>query len=134
MRWMCPWARGVLVATTVLASCAQAERLPPLRSGDLIFHTSRSRQSKAIQAATHSVESHVGIIEVAPDGTFVVEAIQPVSRTPIAQWLARGEGRHLRILRVRSLSSQQASNILRAAKRFLGRPYDAQFGPGDEAL
>jgi hypothetical protein len=33
-----------------------------LRDGDIIFHTSRSAQSIAIQRATHSKYSHMGII------------------------------------------------------------------------
>ena len=42
-----------------LAPCALATTL---RDGDIIFHTSRSAQSAAIQHATHSRYSHVGLI------------------------------------------------------------------------
>lgn len=35
---------------------------PQLRDGDLIFHTSQSAQSQAIQLATHSPYSHCGIV------------------------------------------------------------------------
>ncbi len=34
----------------------------PLRDGDIIFHASRSSQSLAIQRATHSPYSHMGLI------------------------------------------------------------------------
>src|SRR5262245_5809101 len=37
-----------------------ASAAPAVRDGDLIFHTSRSAQSAAIQRATHSPYSHVG--------------------------------------------------------------------------
>ena len=35
---------------------------PTFQNGDIIFQTSNSSQSKAIQLATHSPYSHVGII------------------------------------------------------------------------
>ncbi|WP_206680678.1 hypothetical protein [Hymenobacter polaris] len=35
---------------------------PTLREGDLIFHTSQSAQSQAIQLATHSPYSHCGLL------------------------------------------------------------------------
>ena len=39
-----------------------AETTPRLRNGDLIFQTSQSAQSRAIQLATHSAYSHCGIL------------------------------------------------------------------------
>ena len=46
----------MLLLATFLAPCALATSL---RDGDIIFHTSRSAQSAAIQRATHSRYSHV---------------------------------------------------------------------------
>ena len=49
----------MLLLATFLGPCALATSL---RDGDIIFHTSRSAQSAAIQLATHSRHSHVGLI------------------------------------------------------------------------
>jgi hypothetical protein len=57
-----------------------------LRTGDVVFQTSRSAQSRAIQEATASLWSHVGIIEVTTKGTWVIEAVGPVKRTPWRTW------------------------------------------------
>jgi hypothetical protein len=54
-----------------------------IQSGDIIFQTSLSEQSKAIQLATKSEYSHCGIIFKEGNDYYVFEAIQPVKRTPI---------------------------------------------------
>ena len=61
-----------------------------LQPGDIIFHVSRSAQSKAIQLATKSPYSHVGVVESGSDGLVILEAVQPVKRTPVGEWIARG--------------------------------------------
>src|SRR6185503_6516185 len=60
----------------------------PLRDGDIIFHTSRSAQSVAIQRATHSPYSHVGLIFIRDGKPYVFEAISTVRYTPLAKWTA----------------------------------------------
>ncbi|MFB1480226.1 YiiX/YebB-like N1pC/P60 family cysteine hydrolase [Corallococcus sp. RDP092CA] len=105
-----------------------------VRTGDVVFQTSGSRQSKAIQAATHSPLSHVGLVEVTPEGVFVVEAVQPVKRTPFAQWRARGVKGRLLVMRPQGVDDAARARAVAEAKRHLGKPYDALFGWGDEAM
>ena len=52
-----------------------------IREGDLIFQTSLSGQSRAIQLATHSQYSHCGIIHLKGTDYFVYEAVEPVKWT-----------------------------------------------------
>jgi hypothetical protein len=106
---------------------------PELRQGDLVFGDSRSAQSNAIQLATGSPWSHVGIVEVAPDGVFVVEAIGRVSRTPWPAFRRRAGGRVL-VLRPREVGEPARERAVAAAKALLGRPYDARFGWGDDRI
>ena len=61
------------------------------QNGDIIFQTSMSNQSKAIQLATNSRYSHMGIIYENEGQYYVYEAIQPVKLTPLEQWIKRGE-------------------------------------------
>lgn len=144
MRWI---VRGlwllalVLVGATWLvgrgtqAAPRQAEGVAAkVRTGDVVFQTSGSRQSKAIQVATHSPLSHVGLVEVTPEGTFVVEAVQPVKRTPFAQWKARGVKGRLLVMRPQGVDEAAKARAVAEAKRHLGKPYDALFGWGDEAM
>ncbi len=130
MRW------SVLVAVWLGAHGAvAAPRLEAgLRTGDIVLHTSRSRQSQFIQAATQSPLSHVGMVEVTPQGAWVVEAVQPVQRVPFAKWKARGVKGRILVLRPKALSDAQRQQAVDAAKTHLGKPYDGRFGWDDEAM
>jgi hypothetical protein len=62
-----------------------------IKDGDLIFQTSLSGQSKAIQLATKSKYSHCGLIYKQGNDFYVFEAVQPVKRTRLDKWIARGQ-------------------------------------------
>lgn len=120
------------IAHTAAAAPRDVEAM--LKTGDLVFQTSRSQQSQAIQVATDSPFSHVGLVEVTPRGVFVVEAVQPVKRTPFEQWKTRGVGGRVLVTRPEGLTEAQRGAAVKAAKQYLGRPYDWRFGWGDDAL
>lgn len=111
-----------------------------LQDGDIIFQTSRSSQSKAIRLATRSKYSHCGLIFQADTGKrewYVLEAVQPVKRTPLAAWIACGEGGHYVVKRPVTdppLSDQALGAVKRAGERFIGTKYDLYFGWGDERI
>jgi len=78
---------------TIPTEIAQKDRKSiskELQNGDLIFHTSQSSQSQAIQIATNSKYSHMGIIYKDGKEYFVYEAIQPVQITKLDDWINRG--------------------------------------------
>jgi len=129
-----PPAAWLLFLTLACGPRPATAAAPALQSGDLVFQTSRSRQSAAIQAATHSPLSHVGLVEVTAEGPFVLEAVQPVRRTPWERWRARGEGGRVLVLRPSGLTPERREAAVREALRHLGKPYDLRFGWGDEAL
>ena len=83
-----PFSLLVLLA---LSGCGKSVT-DQVRDGDIIFHTSRSPQSGAIQKATHSKYSHMGIIFLRDGNPFVFEANKTVQYTPLEKWIARGEG------------------------------------------
>ena len=62
------------------AACSQP--LPNVRDGDVIFQTSRSSQSLAIQRATHSRFSHMGLIFIWSGEPYVLKAAATVRYTP----------------------------------------------------
>lgn len=124
-----------LVVVGIAVSCRTRAAEPSLETGDVVFETSRSSQSAAIQWATRSRWSHVGIVEVADDGTFVIEAIGRVSRTPWPAWRRRAQrGGDLLVLRPRGLSDAQRTAAVERAKAFLGRRYDPRFEWSDDRI
>ncbi|KAA9332472.1 YiiX family permuted papain-like enzyme [Hymenobacter busanensis] len=109
-----------------------------LREGDLIFHTSQSAQSRAIQLATHSPYSHCGLLFRQGGEWQVLEAVQPVGITPLEVWIARGQGKYFVVKRLRDaetvLTPRTLRRLLRAGHRYRGRPYDPYFGWSDKRM
>ena len=112
--------------------------LPTLMDGDIIFHTSRSSQSIAVQRATHSQYSHMGLIVHRSGKPYVFEAISTVQFTPLDQWVARGTGQHFVVKRLRNaktiLSPPALQKLKTAASGFVGCPYDLVFGWSDDQI
>jgi hypothetical protein len=131
-----------LAATTVwmlgaLAACG-ARSLPLVQDGDIIFHTSRSSQSEAVQRATGSRYSHMGLVLYRNGAPYVLEAAATVRYTPLAEWVARGSGQHFVVKRLRTASTALGPKAVQAlreeARKLEGRPYDLTFEWSDERL
>ena len=75
-----------LVGSLVLVGCTTGGDYDA-HDGDIVFHTSRSAQSQAIQLATKSPYSHMGIVYLRDGKPFVLEAVQPVKLTPLDEWI-----------------------------------------------
>jgi len=109
-----------------------------LHDGDIIFQTSLSSQSKAIQVATHSPYSHCGIIYKDANQYYVFEAVQPVKRTPLASWIARGKGEHFVIKRLKNadtiLTPRVKRLMLTEGKKMTGKNYDSEFNWNDDRI
>ena len=133
---MDPMLRHLATATLLclcLGACPKPGYLP--RDGDVVFQTSRSRQSLAIQLATHSRYSHMGIVYLRHGRPFVFEAVGPVRLTPLRAWIARGVGHHFVVKRLRHAGSVLTPKVLarmkQAGEKLLGRRYDLAFGWSD---
>lgn len=120
------------------AAASTAQIAPQLRDGDLIFHTSQSAQSQAIQLATHSTWSHCGILYQQGGQWQVFEAVQPVKLTPLTDWVARGQGGHFAIKRLRdaatALTPTALARLKAAGQPMLGHNYDLYFGWSDDRI
>lgn len=129
-----------LVCLTVLMFVSgkpqPASKLPEVlvKTGDVVLQTSRSSRSALIRKASDSPYSHVGLVEVAKDGVFVLEAVQPVSRTPWKTWRARGVGGKVTVLRATALDSAALAKVVAEARAELGKPYDARYRWDDESI
>ncbi len=109
-----------------------------IREGDIIFQTSQSSQSKAIQLATHSKYSHCGIIFKDSAGFYVLEAVQPVKHTALDKWIAKGlDGRYV-IKRLKNASQELNNDVIAnmtiVGYLFTGSSYDTYFGWSDDKM
>ena len=109
-----------------------------IQDGDLIFQTSRSGQSKAIQLATKSTYSHCGIIYKIGNAFYVYEAVQPVKTTPLNAWIARGSGGKYIVKRLKKAAIILTTDVLKKMKvegeKLKGKNYDMLFGWSDESI
>lgn len=109
-----------------------------IKNGDLIFQTSLSGQSKAIQLATNSKYSHCGIVYNDNGQLYVFEAIQPVKTTPLDKWIARGENGHFVIKRLKNADQVLTAKTLEKMKsegdKFKGKNYDLTFEWSDDKI
>ncbi len=125
----------------------KSEGFSIIKEGDIIFQTSTSSQSKAIQLATKSKYSHVGIIfkndvdknKNSNENDFLVlEAVQPVKYTPLEEWIKRGENSHFVVKRLKNADALLREKVIQKMKdkgeQFLGKPYDLYFEWSDEKI
>ncbi|MDR1075720.1 MAG: YiiX family permuted papain-like enzyme [Xanthomonadaceae bacterium] len=105
------------------------------QEGDIVFHTSRSAQSLAIQQATRSPYSHMGVVLMRDGQPHVFEAARTVRYTPLREWLDRGVGGHYVVKRLDPPPDPQAiARLHAAARRFEGKPYDLAFAWSDRRI
>ncbi|MBN2425083.1 MAG: YiiX family permuted papain-like enzyme [Calditrichaceae bacterium] len=125
----------ILFTILLLLSCSSA---PEFQNGDIIFQTSLSSQSKALQLATKSKYSHMGIIYKKDDKLFVYEAIQPVKLTPLDKWINRGKDKHYVVKRLKDhekiLTSDVLAKMKKYGEKFKGKNYDIYFEWSDDRI
>lgn len=105
-----------------------------LQSGDLIFVKEKVQASpfeRAIRASTGAY-THVGIVEQAQDGLYILEATSKkgVTRTPWAEF--NKENARFDVMRLKINIDIPAT--LQRAKRYVGRPYNFTFSSQEEKL
>ncbi len=109
-----------------------------LKNGDIIFQTSLSMQSIAIQLATKSKYSHCGLIYRKGKEYFVFEAVQPVKLTPLEKWIARGKDGKFTIKRIKNaniiLTPVTIERMKKVGDKLMGKNYDLTFEWSDEKI
>jgi uncharacterized protein YycO len=107
----------------------------PFQEGDIIFQTSRSSQSLAIQQATKSPYSHMGVVLSKGGELLVLEASATVQYTPLQAWIARGDGGRYVLKRLSGgLNATQKSSLRTSAKSYEGKSYDLTFEWSDNRI
>jgi hypothetical protein len=115
-----------------------AEANNEIRDGDIIFQTTESESSRAIALATHSQYTHCGLIYSENNKMYVMEAVQPVSSTPLDEFIKRGKEHHYVIKRIKDADSILTHDALSKMKseeeKLKGKNYDIYFGWDDDKI
>lgn len=121
-----------------LISCQSKTDTTGIQNGDIIFQTSTSGQSKAIQIATGSKYSHMGIIYKLGNDFFVYEAVQPVKLTPLNDWINSGENGHYVVKRINQseslLNPETLTKMKKIGEKYSGKDYDLYFEWSDSRI
>ena len=128
----------ILFSLIILISCHSKTESTELQNGDIIFQTSKSGQSKAIQIATGSKYSHMGIIYKQGNDYFVYEAVQPVKLTPLSDWIKQGENGHYVVKRIKNsenlLTPGTLAKMKQIGEKYAGKDYDLYFEWSDSRI
>lgn len=133
---------AMLFVTINCISCNQNYKIEnlekELKNGDIIFQTSKSNQSKAIQLATNSKYSHVGIVYINDDRLYVYEAVQPVKLTLLEEWVERGENNKYVVKRLKNrnevIDDKSLLKMKKVGEKFIGKDYDLYFEWSDDKM
>lgn len=104
-----------------------ADDMPTLQDGDIIFQTTIDSQTLPIAVATVSLYTHTGIIKKTTDGYSVYQAARKVVETPLSEWIGQGSLKRFAVYRHKQLSDRQKQVILSTAQAVLGTSYDIYF-------
>lgn len=107
-----------------------------LKEGDVIFQTDNHGQSLAVQKATLSKYSHVGILFKDNGKWMVYEAIQPVLKSSFSSFVKRGDQGHFTISRYKNSKVELTAEKIKKMKSFFekveGKDYDILFEWSDK--
>ena len=120
------------------AGCAKGG-LPAVEDGDVIFQTSETADSVALEKATHAQYNHVGVVTLRDGQPYVFEAAETVRATPLSEWIAHGAGGHYVVKRLvdahETLTMGSRVELDKEMHRLEGKgPYDRTFEWSDERL
>lgn len=107
------------------------------KNGDIVFQTSQSTQSKAIQLATHSKFSHCGIVVKKDNTIYVLEAVEPVKLTPIDAWIRRGKDNYYVVKRLKKsaeINNEAIKKMKKIGTSYIGKHYDISFDWSDDKI
>jgi hypothetical protein len=103
------------------------------KEGDIIFQTTSGATGKAIQLATHSKFNHCGVLFSENNKWVVYEAVQPVRKTSLEEFNARGKGTVKR-LGNKTLSKENVNTLKTLFKTYENKDYDDAFNWSNERI
>jgi hypothetical protein len=121
----------------ILFGLPLAARSQQYRNGDIIFQSSPSRQSAAIEEATQSPYSHCGIIFYENYVAYVYEAVQPVGKRRLDEWIESGVNGEFVVKRLKDsliLSENGVQTLKTYALEQFGKNYDGKFNWSDKEM
>ena len=126
---------GTLLAASLIISGFTSTQQPKYQTGDIIFHTSKTRLSFVTSVATKSQYTHVGMIIMRKNKPYVIEANGTIKINSLRKFTNRGIGKRFVVLRFKNdLNKKQKRKLTKEARKQIGKKYDSKFKWGDKKL
>lgn len=126
-----------IFAVLMISMCSTPKETMPM-DGDIVFHESKSIQSRALKIATGSNLTHMGLVILQNGKPFVYEAAQHVHLTPLNIWIKRGVDGEYKAMRLKNSSevftSKAKMEMIKAGTLFNGKKYDLLFQWSDDKI
>jgi uncharacterized protein YycO len=97
------------------------------QNGDMILQTNTSGQGLAIQLATNSKYTHIGVLFKENNEWMVYEAVQPVQKVTLSEFILRGENSQYTILRLKNDSLVKLDHVTQKMKNYLLKQIDKDY-------
>jgi len=105
------------------------------QNGDLIFQTATAFPNEMILDAAASPLTNVGIVATSDEnGPTVIELSTVVDEVPMSAFVDKGTDSAISVYRVRNLTPELAQQVVEAARRQMGKPYDVFFDKGADNI
>ena len=105
------------------------------QNGDLVFQTTTAFPNEMILDATASPLTNVGVVAVSAENEpSVIELGNQVDEVPMRVFVAKGTDEAISVYRVRNLTPELGVQVVEAARRHLGKPYDIFFDKGADNI
>jgi hypothetical protein len=102
--------------------------------GDFVFQHLPGHLLKVIADVTQSPYSHCGIVVMKEGRFYVLEAIGPVTLTPLNEWIHRGIASRVTLVRLKEKYRKDIPLIIMTGYKYIGRPYDLEYAWDDEKI
>ena len=97
------------------------------QNGDMILQTNTSGQGLAIQLATNSNYNHIGVLFKENNEWMVYEAVQPVQKVTLSEFILRGENSQYTVLRLKNDSLVKLDHVTQKMKNYLLKQIDKDY-------
>lgn len=97
------------------------------QNGDMILQTNTSGQGLAIQLATNSKYTHIGVLFKENNEWMVYEAVQPVQKVTLSEFILRGENSQYTVLRLKNDSLVKLDHVTQKMKNYLLKQIDKDY-------
>ena len=127
---------GLFALGTLSSTAADAPPAYTPEVGDFVFQSlAHGELVDAIEGATDSAYSHVGLVVKKGGDWYVREAVGPVRDTPLKNWIAHGRmNGAFDAYRLKAAHRRHIPELVNRSATFLGRPYDIRYEMDDEKI